>query len=60
MRFGVQMARRGWLEKKDVINTLSVEKLLAGLRQKPGSAAPDKRHAAVASARPSSRPRKAN
>jgi DNA polymerase (family 10) len=60
MRFGVQMARRGWLEKKDVINTLSVEKLLAGLRQKPGSAAPDKRHAAVASARPSSKPRKAN
>ena len=23
MRYGVQMARRGWLEKKDVINTLS-------------------------------------
>ncbi|MGH9678870.1 MAG: DNA polymerase/3'-5' exonuclease PolX [Candidatus Acidiferrales bacterium] len=36
MHFGVQMARRGWLEAKDVINTLSTEKLLAGLRKKPG------------------------
>ena len=27
MRFGVGMARRGWLEKKDVINTLSADKL---------------------------------
>jgi len=35
MRYGVQMARRGWLEKKDVINTLPVETLLATLRQKP-------------------------
>jgi len=26
MRYGVQMARRGWIEKKDVINTLPVEK----------------------------------
>ena len=38
MRYGVQMARRGWLEKKDVINTLSTEKLLASLRPKPGGA----------------------
>jgi DNA polymerase (family 10) len=60
MRYGVQMARRGWIEKKDVINTLSVEKLLAGLRPRPGSAAPDKRQAAVTPARPSSKPRKAN
>ena len=37
MRYGVQMARRGWIEKKDVINTLSLEKLLAGLREKPGA-----------------------
>ncbi|MDI6776529.1 MAG: DNA polymerase/3'-5' exonuclease PolX [Syntrophales bacterium] len=27
MRFGVTVARRGWLEKKDVINTLEVDKL---------------------------------
>jgi len=38
MRFGVQMARRGWLEKKDVINTLPLEKFLAALRAKPGNA----------------------
>ncbi len=28
MRFGVSAARRGWLTKKDVINTLRVEKVL--------------------------------
>ena len=39
MRYGVQMARRGWIEKKDVLNTLPVEKLLAALRPKPGAAA---------------------
>ena len=37
MRYGVQMARRGWIEKKDVINTLDLEEMLAGLRAKPGS-----------------------
>ena len=26
MRYGVQMARRGWIEKKDVINTLRPRK----------------------------------
>ena len=31
------MARRGWLEKKDVINTLPLEKFLAALRPKPGA-----------------------
>ena len=46
MRYGVGMARRGWLEKKDVINTLSTEKLLATLRPKPG-----KHHTAAAGAR---------
>jgi DNA polymerase (family 10) len=35
MRYGVQMARRGWLEKTDVLNTLPAEKLLAALRPKP-------------------------
>jgi DNA polymerase (family 10) len=36
IRYGVTMARRGWLEKKDVINTLPVDKFLAALRAKPG------------------------
>jgi DNA polymerase (family 10) len=35
MRFGVQMARRGWLEKKDVLNTLPIAQFLAALRPKP-------------------------
>jgi DNA polymerase (family X) len=38
IRYGVTVARRGWLEKKDVINTLPVEELLRALRQKPGGA----------------------
>ena len=37
IRYGVQMARRGWLEKKDVINTLPLEELLASLRPRPGA-----------------------
>ena len=36
IRYGVTMARRGWLEKKDVINTLPVEEFLSALRAKPG------------------------
>jgi len=40
LRYGVQMARRGWLEKRDVLNTLPVEELLGALRQKPGATAP--------------------
>jgi hypothetical protein len=60
MRYGVQMARRGWIEKKDVINTLSLEKLLAALREKPGGAANSKPRAAAASARTSSKARKPN
>jgi DNA polymerase (family 10) len=35
IRYGVTMARRGWLEKKDVINTLPVEEFLKALRPKP-------------------------
>ncbi|MEJ2008126.1 MAG: PHP domain-containing protein [Acidobacteriota bacterium] len=35
MRYGVITARRGWLEKKDVLNTLPAEKLLAALRPLP-------------------------
>jgi DNA polymerase (family X) len=38
MKYGVITARRGWLEKKDVINTLPLQKFLAALRPKPGSA----------------------
>jgi DNA polymerase (family 10) len=43
IRYGVTMARRGWLEKADVLNTLPVEKFLEVLRAKPGAAR--KRHA---------------
>jgi len=35
MRYGVITARRGWLEKKDVLNTLPPEKLLKSLRPLP-------------------------
>jgi DNA polymerase (family 10) len=38
IRYGVTMARRGWLEKANVINTLSAEQFLAALRPKPGAA----------------------
>jgi DNA polymerase (family X) len=36
--YGVTAARRGWLEKKNVINTLPAEEFLAALRPKPGAA----------------------
>jgi hypothetical protein len=35
-------ARRGWLEKADVINTLPLAEFLAALRPKPGSVALEK------------------
>ena len=38
MKYGVITARRGWLEKKDVINTLPLEEMLAALRPRPASA----------------------
>jgi len=44
IRYGVTMARRGWLEKHDVINTLPTEQFLEKLRPKPGRAS--KKHAA--------------
>src|SRR5580704_5613691 len=37
IRYGVTTARRGWLEKSNVINTLPVDKFLAALRPKPSS-----------------------
>jgi DNA polymerase (family X) len=36
IHYGVTMARRGWLERRDVINTLPVKEFLAQLRAKPG------------------------
>ncbi len=38
IRYGVRMARRGWLEKKDVINTLGVGEFLGELRGKKRAA----------------------
>jgi DNA polymerase (family X) len=38
MKYGVITARRGWIEKKDVINALPVGALIAALRPKPGAA----------------------
>jgi DNA polymerase (family X) len=35
MKYGVITARRGWIEKKDVINTLPLKEFLAALRPKP-------------------------
>ncbi|HEY6944180.1 MAG TPA: DNA polymerase/3'-5' exonuclease PolX [Candidatus Acidoferrum sp.] len=46
IRYGVTMARRGWLEKKNVINTLPCDEFLAALRSKPGAAS--RKHAAKA------------
>jgi DNA polymerase (family 10) len=40
MRYGVQMARRGWIEKKDVLNALPLAEMRAALRPKPGAASP--------------------
>ena len=39
MRYGVHMARRGWIEKKDVLNALPLAEMLAALRPRPGEAA---------------------
>jgi DNA polymerase (family 10) len=37
IRHGVNVARRAWLEKKDVLNTLPADDFLAALRTKPGA-----------------------
>jgi hypothetical protein len=39
MKYGVITARRGWLEKKQVLNTLPFNEFLASLRPKPASEA---------------------
>ncbi|MGW8272373.1 MAG: DNA polymerase III, partial [Thermodesulfovibrionales bacterium] len=36
MRFGIAVARRGWLEKKDVVNTLPLRDLRRFLARKKG------------------------
>ena len=46
MRYGVQTARRGWIEKKDVLNALPLEQMLAALRPRPSTAASKKALAA--------------
>jgi DNA polymerase (family X) len=38
MKYGVITARRGWIEEKDVLNTLPLDSFLAALRPKPGAA----------------------
>jgi len=40
MKYGVITARRGWLEKKHVLNTLPLNEFLAALRPKPAGAIP--------------------
>jgi DNA polymerase (family X) len=37
MKYGVTTARRGWIEKKDVVNTLPLAEFLAALRPRPGA-----------------------
>ena len=34
MEYGVSQARRGWLEKKDILNTLSLEQFLTFIKNK--------------------------
>jgi DNA polymerase (family 10) len=34
MKFGVGVARRGWLEKRDILNTLPAAEFLKALRRK--------------------------
>jgi DNA polymerase (family 10) len=51
IRHGVTVARRGWLEKKDVLNTLPTDEFLAALRAKPGAARPKAMNPKKAAAR---------
>lgn len=37
MRYGVSIARRGWLEKRDVLNTMDCDSLLKALKKKSSS-----------------------
>jgi DNA polymerase (family 10) len=40
MRYGVGIARRGWLEEKDILNTYTYKELLKQLRMKSGRISP--------------------
>jgi DNA polymerase (family 10) len=51
IKYGVQTARRGWLEKKDVLNTLPIEEFLAALRPKPAGSSSKKSRASAAGKR---------
>jgi DNA polymerase (family X) len=46
MKYGVITARRGWIERSEVINTLPTAEFLAALRAKPGAAKVAKRKSA--------------
>ena len=59
MRYGVQTARRGWIEKKDVINTLGLEEMLAELRAKPGAGPTERALKSSAAGRSAAKSRKA-
>jgi histidinol phosphatase-like PHP family hydrolase len=37
MTYGVSVARRGWVEKKDVLNALTYEQLMKRLRSDRGA-----------------------
>jgi DNA polymerase (family X) len=47
IRYGVTLARRAWLEKHEVLNTLPAEKLLAALRPRPGGVRHGRTHQAA-------------
>ena len=34
MKYGVNVARRAWLEKKDLLNTMSLQELLKALKSR--------------------------
>ena len=51
MKYGVETARRGWIEKHEVINTLPFDEFLAALRPKPHAARSTAAGAAAKSAK---------
>lgn len=42
VHYGVDVARRGWLEKKDVLNTLTTEEVIRAFEQKRQAASPQR------------------
>ena len=55
IKYGVTMARRGWLEKSDVLNSQPVEKFLSALRPKPAAARAQNSTPEIAAASPAPR-----